>query len=191
MGSKQDRYTDEEIIAGIRAGGRRMESILNYVYKRYWPMVKDYVRKQNGSTEEAEEVYQEGMVGFYENIIQGKYQHRNSISPYLFSICKFTWHKTFSKRRRKDKVEFPLEDFDKPDEGFLGRLIEKDEFDHALHLLEKLGESCKQILLYIHYFNYSMKEVAKMMGYKNDQIARNKHYKCNKSLEKLVGGNSR
>lgn len=189
MGSSRDRYTDEEIISGIRAGGSKMERTLDYVYKRYWPMIKDYIRKQNGTTEEAEEVFQEGMIGFYENILLGKYQQKSSISSYLFSICKFIWFKQFEKRVKKDKVEFPLNDLDKPEEGFLGRLMEKDEFEHALKLLEQLGKSCKKLLVYIHYFNYSMKEVAKMMNYKSDQIARNKHYRCNKSLENLLSGN--
>lgn len=186
MGSRKDRHTDEEIISGIRGGGARMEVILAYVYQRFWPMIRDFVRKHNGSPEEAEEVFQEGVIGFYENVITGKFQQRSSVSSYLYSICKYNWHARFKKRMRTEKVEVPLGDLEKPEASFLGRLMEKDEYENALVFLEKLGEGCKKILVYVHYFNYPMKEIAQMMGFKNDQIARNKHYRCNKSLEQLL-----
>lgn len=191
MPRHQQQFSDQEILDQIRAGGATMERMIAHVYQRYWPMIRDFVQKQNGTEEEAEEVYQEGMIAFYENVTQGKFKGKSSLTSYLFSICKFTWHSKFKQRLRKTEREISWEGMDPGEASFLGKLMEKDEYENALNLLEKLGESCKNLLVYVHYFNYSMKEIAQMMGYKSDQIARNKHYRCNKSLEGMLAGNTK
>ena len=53
-------------------------------------------------------------------------------------------------------------------------------------LFEKLGEKCNQILTYFYYNNYSMKEILERMDYGNEQVLRNKKYKCLKTLINLV-----
>jgi len=49
-------------------------------------------------------------------------------------------------------------------------------------LLQELGESCKKILELFYYENLSMKEIVSQMHYENEQVVRNKKYKCLQQL---------
>ena len=44
----------------------------------------------------------------------------------------------------------------------------------------------KKILLLYYYENRSMKEILSELDYENEQIVRNKKYKCMKKLEQMI-----
>ena len=77
-------------------------------------------------------------------------------------------------------------------------IVEKD-FSHAAlqkestlqvyALMDELGETCKRILLMFYYEDLSMKEMLQQLNYENEQIVRNKKYKCLKQLEKMISDN--
>jgi DNA-directed RNA polymerase specialized sigma subunit len=56
--------------------------------------------------------------------------------------------------------------------------------------MDKLGEICKRILVYYYYENLSMKDIVLRLNYDNEQVVRNKKYKCMKDLNELLDRNS-
>ena len=57
-------------------------------------------------------------------------------------------------------------------------------------LFEKLGEKCKQLLMLVYYEGLSMNEIVDQMpDYQNEQVLRNKKYKCMKQLEQMMQEN--
>ena len=58
-----------------------------------------------------------------------------------------------------------------------------------LKVMDELGETCKKILLLYYYENQSMKEILTSLNYENEQVVRNKKYKCLKRLEELLASN--
>lgn len=60
-------------------------------------------------------------------------------------------------------------------------IIDQTKVEQLDQLLQKLGKNCKEVLL--HWANgYSMKEIAVMMEYKSDMMAKKKKYKCFKEM---------
>ena len=55
-----------------------------------------------------------------------------------------------------------------------------------MKVLETLGDHCKKILVLYYYENQSMKEILAALHYENEQVVRNKKYKCLKKLEELI-----
>jgi len=53
-------------------------------------------------------------------------------------------------------------------------------------LVGQLGDTCKKILLAFYYENLSMREILDLLDYENEQVVRNKKYKCLKQLEKMI-----
>ena len=51
-------------------------------------------------------------------------------------------------------------------------------------MLNGLGDACKKILTLFYYENLSMKEMVSHLHYENEQVVRNKKYKC---LQQLTG----
>jgi len=52
-----------------------------------------------------------------------------------------------------------------------------------------LGEPCKKILTLFYYDNLSMKEIVEHLPYENEQVVRNKKYKCLQALTGLIKDN--
>ena len=63
----------------------------------------------------------------------------------------------------------------------------KDEHLSTFHLLfNKLEENCRRLLSYVIFDKKSMKEISELMGYKDDKVTKNQHYRCKKYFTKLV-----
>ena len=47
-------------------------------------------------------------------------------------------------------------------------------------------KNCKKILLLFYYENLSISEILDTLDYQNEQVVRNKKYKCLKELEQMI-----
>jgi predicted DNA-binding protein YlxM (UPF0122 family) len=56
-------------------------------------------------------------------------------------------------------------------------------------MIERLGDVCKRILIAYYYNDLSMKEILPLVEFQNEQVLRNKKYKCLKSLEQMLTEN--
>ena len=56
-------------------------------------------------------------------------------------------------------------------------------------LVDGLGESCRKILLLFYYENMTMREILYHLPYENEQVVRNKKYKCLQQLTGLIKDN--
>src|SRR5712671_36527 len=85
----QFAHTDDEmIIEGIRLSN---DKALNLLYKKYYSMIKNYVLTNNGTQDDAADVFQECVIIFYEKIKIGNFALTSTIKTYLFSMCKNNW----------------------------------------------------------------------------------------------------
>ena len=63
------KYSDKKLLADL---GSNDEHIINeafyYLYQKYYRMASNYIRHNSGSEAEAEDVFQDSLIAFYENI---------------------------------------------------------------------------------------------------------------------------
>ena len=178
--------TDAEILHGLRSDRQEEDRCLKYLYWEYFPMVRGLISRLGGSESEAEDIFQEGLITFYEHVIQRKYQETSSIKTYLYSICRNIWmnhlkRKQVAKKYTDQKVTPKAEDQDPA-----SILLEKEKNREIMRVMNQLGEQCREILRYRLYEKLSMEEISVKMGFKNEQNARNKHYKCKQSLKAII-----
>ena len=81
---------DSDILDRIKRGD---EAALEYLYKKYYRMMTKIVLSNNGSEEEAKDVYQEALLAFWQKAASGKLVLTSKISTYLYSICLNQWRK--------------------------------------------------------------------------------------------------
>ena len=60
-----------------------------------------------------------------------------------------------------------------------------------MKLLESLGKDCKRVLVLYYYERLKMKEIAGIMNFANDQVAKNKKSSCLKKLKSIVSESPR
>ena len=74
---------DSEILERIKLGDERM---LDHLYKKYYRMMTKIVLRNNGTEDEAKDVYQEALLAFWQKAVSGKLVLTSKISTYLYSI---------------------------------------------------------------------------------------------------------
>ncbi len=181
------RYTDQQIVAGLLAGGRGEHSLLKQLYQVHQSTVFRFVQEQQGSKAEAKDIFQEGILVLYKQVRAGKFRGESSLGTYLFSICKYLWFQKLKKEsRRADLLERQPLPFTAQDIDPYRKMEDKEQRDLMLTLFQQIGEQCRKVLLFALYDEISMDEIAQKMGFKSGQIARNKKYKCLKRLKKVM-----
>ncbi len=180
--NKAKALTEEDFIEGIRTA---KETVMNQVYKLYYPMIEHFIITNGGISEEAKDIYQEAFIVLYENLQEVDFQLHCKIKTYLYSICRRLWLKRFSYKTKYQGNFTDSEEFVEIDED--GN-AEQNEllFGVMENSLVKLGEPCRTILedYYIHDMN--MVQIADKMGYTNADNAKNQKYKCLMRLKKIA-----
>lgn len=177
------KRSDKEIIEGIKKGGREEDICLKQLYSENFKPIMSFVLKNNGTEKEAREMLQQGIIVLYEKIKTSTFTASAKLSTYIFSVVKNQW---YTHLKQKDKLIYaePVQEKKIYQLNYQEEHVAKT--DYVASLMQELKEDCREILILSIYQNYSMKEIAEMMGFKNEQIARNKKSKCLGYFKKLI-----
>ena len=85
--------------------------------------------------------------------------------------------------------KMPTEDIFHNEEDLLNDLITEERSNAINDLLAQIGEECQKLLKYSIYDNLSMKEIAQLMGYSNEGVAKTYNYRCKQKLIRYVEEN--
>ncbi len=83
-------YFDELIIAEIR---RKNEVALQELYKVHYPMIVHFICSNNGTEQEAKDIYQDAIIAFYERVLQPDFVLTCKIKTYIYAVCRRLWLK--------------------------------------------------------------------------------------------------
>ena len=179
--------TDDALIAAIRGGDERA---LAHLYRLHWPMVSHFVLQNSGSEDDAQDVYQEGVMVFYEKVRDGSLELSCQIKTYLYAVCRRLWLKRLTSRSR-----FGVRLLDDEEHGpYLNTGAEEDvlaaeeqdrRFTTMSEALAHLGEPCRSLLEGFYLLDKSMQDLTAEFGYTNADNAKNQKYKCLVRLKKL------
>lgn len=182
-------FPDSEMLDNLRSG-QRMEETIKAIYRNHFGGLCWYIMNNNGSRQDAEDVFQEVMVNFIELVQKDKFRGEASVKTFLFSLNRYTWLNELKRRGRalvreekyergQDRVELDTSHF----------IADREGKAEVLRVVGELGETCRKILLLFYYENLSMKEILEATDYETEQVVRNKKYKCLKQLEQMVNAN--
>jgi len=141
-------------------------------------MMTRIVLSNNGTEEEAKDVYQEALLVFWQKVVRGNLVLTSKISTYLYSVCLNQWRKELDRKSRLSSEEVDGEYFQQHDS--------KERLKIVVECIEELGDVCKKVLTYYYFDGMSMQEIAKKMKFANTDTAKTKKYKCKKKLDSLI-----
>lgn len=187
--SKAVVFSDQELIKTLK-GERVSDSAIKYLYKSYYYSLSNYIKLNQGSEQDAEDIFQEVVISFIEIIKSNKFRGESSIKTFLHTLCRYAWLNELKKRNRVLLREQKYEDGrDQDDSDVSHLLIERETRNLVMTIVDTLGETCKKILVAYYYENYSMKEILPLVEFQNEQVLRNKKYKCLKALGEMLAQN--
>ena len=185
----QEQYTDAELIAAISAG-RELNDAIRNIYRQYSQATSSFIMQHGGSEQDADDIFQETVVAFIEVVQKGKYRGEASVKTFLNSIARNYWFNEIKKRDRSGLRDKQFELSRDKNEADVSHYISEMERKRQLReLVDQLGESCRKVLLLFYYENLSMKEMVEHLPYDNEQVVRNKKYKCLQALAGLIKDN--
>ncbi len=155
------------------------------IYKENYRMVQAFILNNNGSCDDARDIFQEAMIVLYENAKNESFVLTSKITTYVYSVCRRLWLKKLQYNSRFNGQVESLEETVAVEED-----LEKQERRNAdLAIMERamgsLGAPCKTLLEAYYLQKKDMTEIAEAFGYTNADNAKNQKYKCLMRLKKL------
>src|SRR5258708_31043925 len=84
---------------------KKNTTALKQLYKTHYPMVLNLVLANNGSEQEAKDVFQEAIIHFYERLQQVEFVLTCKIKTYLYAVSRRLWLKRLAEQKRKVRIE--------------------------------------------------------------------------------------
>lgn len=173
---------DEYIVSELKQGNTR---VLKECYK-YLDTVKKFILKNSGTEEEAHDVFQDGLMIFYQNVLKGDFRLSSSVHTYLFAICRNVWYQKL--RRKKVVFEYQAnEQMETVHEDSAEEEQAKDlMIDEALALLDEMGDPCKTVLDLFYFRKVSLRSIAERLDYSSEDVAKQRKFRCIKELKQAL-----
>lgn len=162
---------------------------MKFIYNMYFGQMSYYIRNNSGTTQDAEDIFQEVVVAFIELVQHNKFRGDATVKTFLYSLTRNMW---LNELKKRDRAQVRDQRFGQEQDPLVPHVQDyiagREMRMQIMQIITRLGEACKKILLLFYYENLSMKEILTQTDYENEQVLRNKKYKCMKELEKMVTG---
>ena len=134
------RYSDAELIQGIRNNDNKA---LQHLYVSNYAMIRQFIVTNNGTEDDAKDVYQEGVMVFYEKIRSDHFELTCAIKTFLYSVCRRQWlKKLVHKSKFVGKIEENESVGSTADVDFSEIDEQEENIAQMQKALVKLGEPC-------------------------------------------------
>ena len=174
--------TDSEVILGIL---NNSESVLKRLYIAYFPMILQLIINNNGSADDAKDIYQEAIIVVYNKVKTGDFELSSKLKTYIYSVCRRLWLKRLSQMNRYSGDIRDFQEYLSDDEDIEKQNDRDIQFNKMGNALQLLGEPCKTIIEDFYIHNRSMQDICESFGYTNADNAKTQKYKCLQRLKKL------
>jgi RNA polymerase sigma factor (sigma-70 family) len=176
---------ETQLLSRIRNGD---ESALDEIYVATKVQFIAYARKLLKDENSLEDIYQDTVIAFYENVRTGKITTlKSSISTYIIAIGKYILYKHLRNAKTMSNLDYIDElELGTVTNAYIAQVEDKDSGSTLLQAIEKLGEPCTALLRLFYYEEKDNKEIATLLGYANADVIKTQKYRCMQSLKQIM-----
>ena len=140
-------------------------AVIQSIYKKFVPKVKNYIRTNSGSDDEAQDVIQEVLIALYNQAKTKGVELTCPFDAYFFLLCKRRWLNELKKSSNKEVTL--MDENVSIDESVQEMTFQTEAFDEKQSLFDemfqKLGEKCQEVLK-LSFVTKTMEEVAEKLN---------------------------
>lgn len=155
------------------------EQHIEQIYQRAFPKVAAFVRKMNGTLDEAKDVFQDALLLFYEKQQAKTSAPLKSEEAYVIGIAKHLWYKQHSESK-------PLTPLNEALKNYLPEEQEPHVGQGLLGFIEQSGKKCLDLLSSFYYEQLNMKDIAIRFGFSGERSATAQKFKCLEKVRQAV-----
>ena len=173
---------ERTLLQGLARNDRKA---VETIYKENYTTVQALIINNNGSADDAKDIFQEAMIVLYEKARSGTFELSCQIKTYVYSVSRRLWLKRLQQANRYS-ADIGNADGVVPVEEDIDEHERRDaEFDMMEKAIQGLGEPCKSLLEAFYLRKMNMQEIATAFGYTNAENAKTQKYKCLMRLKKI------
>ena len=178
----KSELTEQALLSGLTNNDQKA---IEYIYKMNFPVIQSLVVSNNGTYDDARDIFQEAMIVLYENTRSESFVLTCQIKTYVYSICKRLWLKRLQYNNRFTTQVDSLEETVPVEEDIENQEKRNADFVIMDRAMGSLGEPCKGLLEAYYLQKKSMQAIADSFGYTNAENAKTQKYKCLVRLKKI------
>ena len=173
---------ERTLLQGLARNDRKA---VETIYKENYTTVQSLIINNNGTADDAKDIFQEAMIVLYEKARSGTFELSCQIKTYVYSVSRRLWLKRLQQANRYN-ADIGNADGVVPVEEDIDEHEKRDaEFDMMERAIQGLGEPCKSLLEAFYLRKMNMQEIATSFGYTNAENAKTQKYKCLMRLKKI------
>lgn len=154
------------------------------IYKENFTVIQALVLQNNGTADDAKDIFQEAIIVLYEKVMTGHFELNCQIRTFVYSVSRRLWLKRLMHQNRFS-ISDGHEEIISVDAETDEHEKRNDEFIMMEKAMGSLGEPCRSLLEAFYMQKKSMIDIATGFGYTNAENAKNQKYKCLMRLKKL------
>lgn len=172
---------DQALLKGLAENDRRS---VEGIYQQHYSMIQALVINNNGTSDDARDIFQEALIVLYEKARSGTFELHAQLKTYLYAVSRRLWLKKLQEGRRFSRDLANAEETIAVSEDLEMFENRNAEFDLMESALSQLGEPCKALIEAFYLQKKNMSDIATEFGYTNADNAKNQKYKCLMRLKK-------
>ncbi len=154
---------------------------LNALYRKF-PDIKKFLGTLGCDATTAEDIFQEALLIYSRKRKLDDFEL--NVEPFFFvrSTCKLLWYN--ESRKKSNQQTYTLEtDIPQEVEDWVQKELKILSIEKKLN---EIGEQCKELLQLFYVKAWSMEDIAKKIGLRNDKVAKAQKYRCIQKLKDKV-----
>lgn len=173
---------DKDLLRGL---ARQDRDIIEKIYRLNYPMVQHMVLNNNGSIDDAADIFQETMIVLFEKANDVHFELNCLLKTFIYSVARRMWLKKLQKQQKYSLVDDNFEPFISVEDDVEEHQKKQTQFNTMEIALNKIGEPCKSLLEAFYFSKKNMQDIAQDFQYTNADNAKTQKYKCLMRLKKL------
>lgn len=177
--------SDKETLLGLKSKDNKAYDIL---YKFYYPSVKNFITKNNGSVDDAQDIFQETILVLLDKIPKDEFDLKSSLKTYIFAISSNLWLKRLRDSNKLVKGELNLYAKYLSDYEEAETEIQQSRLQKIVGIFSRISNHCVILLKAIFYEEKNIETVTREFGYTNKHNAQNQKHKCLEQARRGLDG---
>ena len=133
---------EKALLQGLARNDKRA---VETIYKENYNLIQALVINNNGTTDDAKDIFQEAMIVLFEKVQTGTFELSCQIKTFIYSVSKRLWLKRLMQQSRFS-ISDGHEDIVAVDEEVEEHEKRNTEFTMMEKAMSGLGEPCKSLL---------------------------------------------
>ncbi|SNR15467.1 RNA polymerase sigma factor [Tenacibaculum jejuense] len=175
-----------DIIKEITVGNR---AVIRKLYSTIFPKIKSYVLKNNGNVEDAEDIFQKVLIQIIARYKTKPFVIKSTLDGFLYIAAANLWKRELNKRKNRVTNTNVFELLSEEEDLTLS-VLEQEKWELFQEMLNAISGNCKT-LLQLFFKKTPYKKIVSQLGYKSDNVVRQRIFNCKSQLAKAIQNDTR